>query len=273
MTMIYEGPIVLRHGLKATFETNNPSLKYGEIAIAFDGATPRVKIGNPTEEAFNSLPWFGESGGGSMAIGGDVTSGTPGSILFVNASNQLAQNNAGLFWDNSNRRIGVNITPGAVAHFKSVLISDTVQINQGVSGQQAPLLQFRDYTGLSKSLFDKEGRLVLGDGFLTPIGSAKISIWANGTSFAISDGSTGVYWSNSHQQNTKNFEYYGSSLVWGKVYASLNKFEIQASTSEGARWCWKDGAAPSAPGDGDFWRIGDTLYLRHGSTTKQIVFT
>lgn len=46
----------------------------------------------------------------SMAIGGAVTSGTGGSVLFVNSSNQLAQKNASFFWDNTNNRLGLGST-------------------------------------------------------------------------------------------------------------------------------------------------------------------
>jgi len=47
------------------------------------------------------------SGGGSMAIGGTVTSGTTGSILFINPTATLAQDNANFFWDNTNKRLGI----------------------------------------------------------------------------------------------------------------------------------------------------------------------
>lgn len=40
--------------------------------------------------------------GVSMAIGGLVVGGTPGSILFVDAGGNLGQNNAAFFWDNTN---------------------------------------------------------------------------------------------------------------------------------------------------------------------------
>lgn len=46
-------------------------------------------------------------GGGSMSIGGAVTGGTSGSILFINSSGQLAQDNANLFFDATNDRVGI----------------------------------------------------------------------------------------------------------------------------------------------------------------------
>jgi hypothetical protein len=43
-----------------------------------------------------------------LAIGRKILKGTPGSILFVDSSNNLAQNSTKLFWDNTNSRLGVN---------------------------------------------------------------------------------------------------------------------------------------------------------------------
>jgi hypothetical protein len=47
------------------------------------------------------------SGGGGMAIGGAITSATAGSVLFAGASGVLAQDNANLFWDDTNNRLGI----------------------------------------------------------------------------------------------------------------------------------------------------------------------
>jgi hypothetical protein len=49
----------------------------------------------------------GSGGGGSMAIGGAVTSGTAGSILFIGAGGVLAQDNVDIFWDATNNRQGL----------------------------------------------------------------------------------------------------------------------------------------------------------------------
>lgn len=47
------------------------------------------------------------SGGSSLAIGSNISSSTPGSILFVDDNGQLGQSNANLFYDSSNHRVGV----------------------------------------------------------------------------------------------------------------------------------------------------------------------
>ncbi len=41
-------------------------------------------------------------GSASLAIGSPVSGSTPGSVLFIDGSNQLAQDNANLFWDDTN---------------------------------------------------------------------------------------------------------------------------------------------------------------------------
>lgn len=46
-------------------------------------------------------------GGGSMAIGGSITSATQGSVLFAGASGVLAQDNTNFFFDDTNDRLGI----------------------------------------------------------------------------------------------------------------------------------------------------------------------
>lgn len=58
--------------------------------------------------------WVAPSGGG-MSIGGTVTSGTTGSILFVGSGPVLAQDNANFFWDDTNNRLGIGTTTPTAA--------------------------------------------------------------------------------------------------------------------------------------------------------------
>jgi hypothetical protein len=48
--------------------------------------------------------------GGSMAIGGSITSATAGSVLFAGTSGVLQQDNANFFWDDTNNRLGIGTT-------------------------------------------------------------------------------------------------------------------------------------------------------------------
>jgi hypothetical protein len=53
------------------------------------------------------------SGGGGISIGDAVGSGTAGSVLFVDASTNLGQDNANLYWDNTNDRLGIGTSSPA----------------------------------------------------------------------------------------------------------------------------------------------------------------
>jgi hypothetical protein len=68
---------------------------------------------------YNGTSWIalGAGGGGSMAIGGAITSATAGSVLFAGTSGVLAQDNANLFWDDANNRLGIGTaTPLSTLH-------------------------------------------------------------------------------------------------------------------------------------------------------------
>ena len=53
-----------------------------------------------------NIPQY-SGGGGSMAIGGSITSATAGSILYAGASGVLAQDNANFYYDYTNARLGI----------------------------------------------------------------------------------------------------------------------------------------------------------------------
>jgi len=73
---------------------------------------------NAASGALKSVPWSSlpSGGGGGMSIGGAVTSGTPGSVLFIDGSSNLSQNNTNFFWDDTNKylKIGSSGTQAVV---------------------------------------------------------------------------------------------------------------------------------------------------------------
>ena len=83
----------------------------GIVAVANGGtgtATPSLVAGtNVTITGTFPNQTIAASGGGSMAIGGSITSATAGSVLFAGTSGVLQQDNANLFWDDSNNRLGI----------------------------------------------------------------------------------------------------------------------------------------------------------------------
>lgn len=119
-------------GSRQTIIKNNGSLTgTGVTTINFTGGTV-TKVGNGEEITVplggtgggqvNSVvagtnvtvdstdpanPIVSSTGGGSPSIGGTITSGTTGSILFVNPTATIAQDNANFFWDETNKRLGI----------------------------------------------------------------------------------------------------------------------------------------------------------------------
>jgi hypothetical protein len=84
-------------GFQPTVLTNamdlDTSARANGYAIVWDSATGMHK--------------YAASSGGSMAIGGSVTSATAGSVFFAGASGVLAENNTNFFWDNATNRLGI----------------------------------------------------------------------------------------------------------------------------------------------------------------------
>ena len=62
--------------------------------------------------AAGNLYWATAAGGG-MSIGGAITSATAGSVLFVDASSNLGQDNANFYWDDASNRLGIGTTTPA----------------------------------------------------------------------------------------------------------------------------------------------------------------
>lgn len=79
----------------------------GTGRFRYNGVTNTLQISN------NTGAYVDIATGSGMAIGGTVTGGTQGSVLFIGAASVLAQDNANFFWDDSNNRLGLlTTTPG-----------------------------------------------------------------------------------------------------------------------------------------------------------------
>jgi len=79
--------------------------------------------------------WGDHSGEGyltGISIGTSVGSGTSGSVLFVDSSTQLAQDNSNLFWDNGNNRLGI-LTTAPLYPLHVGAGSDTPQLTSGTA--------------------------------------------------------------------------------------------------------------------------------------------
>lgn len=65
---------------------------------------------------------------GNTAIGNSVTGGTAGSILFIGSGPVLAQDNANLFYDDTNNRLGLGVT----APILTMHIADAGSVTAGI---------------------------------------------------------------------------------------------------------------------------------------------
>ena len=99
----------------ADLNTSLQTVAVDGITITGDGT-----VGNP-------LVAVGGGGGGS--IGDPVTGGLSGSVLFVDASGTLAQNNASFYWDTSNNRLGVGTaSPQVALHIQENSLDEILRI-------------------------------------------------------------------------------------------------------------------------------------------------
>lgn len=99
---------------------------------------------------YNGTSWIalGAGGGGSMAIGGAITSATAGSVLFAGTSGVLQQDNANLFWDDTNNRLGIGTaTPSVALELGTSTLGAEQLINPTIGSTNiAPTITAGNYT-------------------------------------------------------------------------------------------------------------------------------
>lgn len=91
-----------------------------------------------------------------------LTPMTQGSLLFAGANGLVSQDNTNLFWDNTNKYLGVGVFPDARTHIKIATASDVGLKIQGAASQEGDLLQIKDSDDNKLGYFDNIGRLIIG---------------------------------------------------------------------------------------------------------------
>lgn len=109
---------------------------------------------------YNGTAWVGVGG---LAIGDTITSATAGSVLFAGTSGVLAQNNANLFWDDTNNRLGI----GTATPTLPLDVVGEAKVNGLIIGKGFNTLANIRLTTSSNSLINVTtgtGNVVVGDG-------------------------------------------------------------------------------------------------------------
>ena len=127
------------------------------------------------------LSWAAAAGG--VSIGDTVTSATAGSVLFSGTAGVLAQDNAQLFWDDTNNRLGIGTSAPAHALQVGTLVStqtatpDKISLGATYSDTAGSNLKFRLYDdGVSEFGFGVSGGLL----DIRAAGGSGIALYTNG---------------------------------------------------------------------------------------------
>lgn len=147
------------------------------------------------------------SGGGSSSIGGTVTDGTAGSVLFIGSGPVMSQDNTNFFWDDTNNRLGLGTatpanplqvvhagTSGTAVVIQATATSGTgngMTVQQSKPGQRGILVQHLATSGAGNAIeasvaSGATGRVLTatqsgtGSGVLSTISNASSSAIANG---------------------------------------------------------------------------------------------
>ena len=119
-----------------TFNNKQPAGAY-LTTVAVDGITITGDgtVGSPLVAS--------GGGGGGISIGDAVGSGTSGSILFVDAGTNLAQDNGELYWDNTNNRLGIGTTsPSAAIEVDAGASTEYAILTTGANGRVGLTTQY-----------------------------------------------------------------------------------------------------------------------------------
>lgn len=109
------------------------------------------------------MPYFPPTSSGGMTIGDAVSSGTAGSLLFVDTNGKLGQDNSVLYYDEVNNRLGIGTT-GLTTSEVRIVKTRTDAINGDAILLYEPVMAFTGTaTGTTYGMF--QDMSVTGNGF------------------------------------------------------------------------------------------------------------
>lgn len=217
------------------------ALTYGNDADLIKGTVvDRTNIGDGKVLAYNlaanKIEYVTSGSGGGGSIGDPVVGGTVGSILFVDGSGNLGQSNANLYWDNTNKRIGINATtPQGSFHVKSNATTEVTMIKQLIVGQTADLFEWRDSSGT-----------VIGDMPVSGAMRLTAGTASNPTYTFFGDQDTGVYWDGA----TANSLFFSTGGTARAVINSSGQMLVGGTTISASSYAGKLQVMGAAPATG-----------------------
>ncbi len=144
--------------------------------------------------------------GGTLTIGDTVTSGTVGSVLFIDGSGNLGQDNANFFWNDTDNRLGIaSTTPTAQFSIEYDGTGDIFFI--GDQGTSSPMIRI-----------DGEGNMRIGS---DTIFNTKIDIGIPGTAGGLDVGEGGSYTTNVGGATIVQAFLYDESAVSGSRFTEV----------------------------------------------------
>jgi hypothetical protein len=111
------------------------SLNSATGTLTLQGTPNQVNVNTSGNTITLSTPQDIHTGASPTFAGLTLSSLTPGSVLFAGSGGIISQNNSNLFWDNTNKRLGIGTsTPTGILHVATGTINALVVDNSGNVG-------------------------------------------------------------------------------------------------------------------------------------------
>lgn len=106
----------------------------------------------------------------ALRVGSYLVSSTSGSVLFVDSSSQIAQNNSAFFWDSTNNRLGIGTSsPSGNLQVTASSAATIPIIIRGATSQTANLTEWQNSSGTALTVIDSAGKLGIGTAPSAPL--------------------------------------------------------------------------------------------------------